>query len=769
MAKIDNADLDGESNEAQDVLDSEAETAQEPEKLPMTESDINSGSTEGDADGDQAEVPEIAADGPSQHETSDAAETVSTETSLPKPKPKRKVRPKTLEKSEDSSSENNEEVAGEVQSLSDEQQNHQDQSSDQVVAENQQPLAKTAFNHPGYQLPWWKRIFGQQIMAQKMTAPDPAPVTNNTYTTNDVDLVSTGATTEELTGNLQTMEQELASISAAIIEDRAKSEAMQNKLLEAQDSMEQLETWIGAQSSSFFWKVKARMKTNLKAAEADLLHFEEQVRNLAMPDEGTLEKIRSSFHKGLGVTAFSSFLPLALLFFIPWAARNDLPALIANAVQQGWLIPAVLIFIAIYVGVVGLIQRGLRLQKKKTPWNQYVKQIVIFALIIALVLLFVWFPDFMLNVVTPAIESIRNIATAIILIGLFFALVGLLLTYYSKWSQFRREVVEQYTNLENVVQGYVKTRQELARLEGVYQQLTEWLELIAHTLYRPWHANPNWKTNDEVKASTESMPRALRVAQAIESDPADTAKLENLIASHLLVQGWRNQAFLESLEEVSRLRGLTGDALSARQLERDLPHQPNNTRKLALEEFRKAAQNQKQQLSTDFLEEVAKIRLGFLAKRTQGFALSEAQPRVQHVVEDPLRSLLGNGIEDASSIITSTWDSFLSSNLGLEEPIQPPLSSLSFTDEGIMQKVTEPFTFVIAPEKVAIKLETMVESSVTLESVEVDSENPRAEIVVRIDVTRPIGFGNVNMIAKGSSMLANPAPSPHDTSTDQDL
>jgi hypothetical protein len=355
------------------------------------------------------------------------------------------------------------------------------------------------------------------------------------------------------------------------------------------------------------------------------------------------------------------------LFFIPWAARNDLGGAIIGAVVQGWAIPV-------------------------------------------------------------------------------FAILGASISYYSKWSEFRRTVVEQYTKLDNVVNGYIITKQEIVRLEGLYEQLVEWIEILAHAAYRPWRVNQRWTSKEELRSASENMPRALRVAQAIESDPADTARLESKIGELLLTQGWRSQAFLESLDSISELRGLTTEHLSIDKLERDLPHQPNKTRELILESYRSIDDT-----DGSFLEKVARHRVEELASRSQAFALSEAQPKVEQLIEDPLRVLLGSQLEESSTVITAEWDDYLSRGLSLSEENQPPLSPLSFTESGIMNKSSAPNAFVLAPSKVAEKLRAIASTSVELRALEQSETTPRAEIVLRVDVAPPTAFEHVHLVSKATT------------------
>lgn len=586
--------------------------------------------------------------------------------------------------------------------------------------------------------------------------PIPTKLTKTTQKDDLADVLPPTASAEvlntaEILEEIKRIDTELKSSLPAVELKKKETEAIQANRVEQEQELSRIDDKIARQEDSYFWNIKQAMDKNLGQAKSDLLAFEEQAKSLDIPEPGELVKIRKIFHRNLGRAVLTYLIPVALLFLIPYTSSGNLLNFLLNGLDRGWLIPAVVIVSAFYIGILGLIQRGLKRNSKKLPWRKIIPQWAWILGVIAYVALHIWAPDFLRDQVVPFVLAIRALTITTLSIGLFFTVVGFLISYYSKWSEFRRRVVEQYTNLENVVNGYISTKKEIARLENLYQQLSEWLEVIAHSVYRPWRVNEKWKTKTAVEALSETMPRALRIAEAIESESSETARLEKLIADHLLVQGWRNHAFEDSLKQIAGNRGLSSQALSPDQLDRDLPHQPNNTRKLVLEAFRAAARMEPDPEAQTYLEKVARSKVSELVGRAQKFALSEAQPKVELIVKDPLRALMGNGVDETSTVVTSDWDGFLSKNLGLEEAIQPPLSTLTFTDEGIMRELHKPVTFVLAPVKLIKKLESITSDSVTLTSVETGLDSPRAEVVVRLDVTSAVTFENIKLLSAGSS------------------
>lgn len=573
-------------------------------------------------------------------------------------------------------------------------------------------------------------------------------------------------TKAEISSNISKLQKSISKIDNQLLQVEKETQANQAALHKAEDSLNTLDDWNTKQRTSFFWKLKQKMSSNLTTAKSDLDFLEGQVNELDLPDPGTLIEMRTKFHKSLKISFLLALLPIFLLFFIPWAARIDLGTILIDSITQGWALPVFAILAALFSGIWFLIRRGFRANEKPVPWKKFWIQLAVIISIVVLISLFVFFPDFMRTVLTPILEQLRFLAVTLILIGLMFALLGSTISYYSKWSEFRRTVIEEYTKLDNVVNGYIKTKQEIFRLEGLYQQLVEWIEILAHAAYRPWKVSEHWKSKEAIRSASDDMPRALRVAQAIESDPADTARLESKIGELLLTPGWRSQAFFESLESITKLRGLTSDHLSVERLERDLPHQPNKSRELILESYRTASADEE----NNFLEHVARHRVEELASRSQAFALSEAQPKVEQLIEDPLRVLLGSQIEESSTVITAEWDDYLSRGLSLDEENQPPLSRLSFTEAGIMGDASKPNVFVLAPAKVAEKLAVHTSPAIHMEAMDPSDITPRSEIVLRIDVAKPTAFENVHLVSSATPGVRPAEKAPSETSPeDQDL
>jgi ribosomal protein S15P/S13E len=580
------------------------------------------------------------------------------------------------------------------------------------------------------------------------------------------------ATLEDLNSALA----EIAELRKQIAAKTSSAESLERQIACLDTEARKLDDWLESTRRSFFSKFERQMGEHQTKARADMAEYEKLVSSMKLPEQGRLAELRRKFHKYLAVTFITFAIPIFLMFFITWASRINLVTWLSDIVSSPLYLVILATMAALVAGVLIVLRRVLG---KKIVTGRKSFRLLYWIVLIPLVFygLF-YFQRLIRQYITPLIEDIRPTAIWVSAILFTFTLLAGLIIYYSDWSVFRRQVTEELSGLDNVVTGYVKTKQELARLDFLYEQTRVWLKLLAHTIYRPWKIHPDWKSENVAQKSSESFPMALRVAQAAEDDIAESAQLRRAIASRLLVQGWRSDAFEKSVSQIGQYLGYDAQKVSIELLESDLPHQPNNSRKLVLDFFEHSAETaalgtldlgsapnpgsnpaSKVPPSDYYLVEVARTHMAYLIEKTQGLALSEARPSVQHVVLNPLADLLQPG-EDSESLQTAGWHEFLASGLGIEEPIQPPLGLLAFTDEGMKARSADPAnskTKILIPERAASAIPKPKASNIELVSLPDDEESHPAEIIVRLDVSGPLPFRHVSLIQNSQSVSVHQA------------
>ena len=547
------------------------------------------------------------------------------------------------------------------------------------------------------------------------------------------------------------------------------AEKIQSQLSLLENEQLRIETWLEGLKRSYYWKTEQRMEQNLEQAKSDIAEYEGLVRALELPEKGTLRNLREKFHKGLMINFLTFAIPIFLLYFIPWFSRVDLFRWLVDLLRSPLFIFLVVTIGAIVAGVFLLLRKVLG--PKKVTLKKTLKWTTISMLIPGLVYALFRFKDFLKIFVTPIIEDIRPTAMWVFIVLFTFLTLALLIIYYQGWSVFRRVVTEEMSRLDNVVAGYVKTRQELGRLEFLYGQTIDWMKLLAHTLYRPWKIHPDWKSPNQAQAASESFPMALRVAQAVENDASESAQLRRTIANRLLVQGWRTAAFERSLSEIGRYLGYEPEKVNSELLDSDLPHQPNNSRKLVLEYFEHSATTahigkldlsnkpaehesvgSKPLPSDVYLVEVAREQLKYLIEKTQGSALAQARPSVQQVVLNPLAELTESDTEN-ETIEVSGWDDFLADGLGIGDQTQPPIGVLAFTNEGRKAKSPDGVTSqVLVPGRFANSLPNAAAENLKVLPMEDSDQNQPAELMLRFDVVGPLPFNHVTLVQNASTV-----------------
>lgn len=313
-----------------------------------------------------------------------------------------------------------------------------------------------------------------------------------------------------------------------------------------------------------------------------------------------------------------------------------------------------------------------------------------------------------------------------------FLLVTFLAAYHRGWSAFEREVDSVISSLAHISEGNRICRRERQRLQFLYKQTLDWLELLAKSLSNPWMVRPKWLESGLKQLDLDTLPFAMRIAQADEGDAAALEQLRKAALTKMAQKGWRYKAFERLVEQVSRVSG-TSRGLSIELLDRDLPHSSNNARKTLDQHV----------LDTVVQERVAVSFLKPMIEELQGEAMTEARPSVIQVEDDPLE-LLRSDLEGIEAVTREVpWTTFLSHALtlgdGKPDPVTP-LSVMSINSDEIQLGVHEEVTsYVILPERVAKELSSAATKSLNAKSYSDKVARP-FDSVIRVDLAGPISY-----------------------------
>lgn len=631
----------------------------------------------------------------------------------------------------------------------------------QVAVENvpAQPLV-TAPAKPKVSL--FKRLFGW-LRPKKVQAADEAKAVEE----QQPQLL----TPEELAFSPAKLRKEIASSKRElkaieeqieIIEETVKGNS--DQILTIDEEVQKLDTWQDTISRTFVAKTQAKMQNQLDTAKTDMATHEAAVKNLKKLEPGFLLQLRRAFHKSLTIALIVCGGLITVATIIKF--RKQLPKLdFLSALYDPNISGPIL------VGAIALLVGGAALISRKAGKQKFsLSKIIWWTVALLFIAYIIWDSSqnssFMEKYVNPWID--KHYFEILTWVGSTWAVwvASSLIVYYRNWSIFQHDVDEQINSLQAVIDGYVKTQQEIQRLGILYKQTNDWLRIIANSLFRPWRVNPDWGTSKEFSKHYETFPFALRVAQALEGNDSRMAELERIIGGHLLTQGWRDKAFQDLVTSVGEDMGLPAGKFTVDFLDQDLPHQTNNSRQLLSKYLEFSARNTEAteadveesteptkavKLTNKYLVKVAKSRLLTLIEKTQSHAIATARPRVEQIIDDPIIALRSDESGLDAFDASESWDDFLTDAMGAKTVDQFPLGVLTFSESGRLKNLpSQVQSFVVVPKRLAKALPTL--SSESIQIVSLGDDKPRSvEIIARIDVVGPVDFDDLQVLGATTS------------------
>lgn len=542
--------------------------------------------------------------------------------------------------------------------------------------------------------------------------------------------------------------------------------------------------WQDGNSRSLVWRLRSKMGAALGSAKADLANFRAKLDGITPHTPGTLIDLRRRFHRSLLVThgivwAIAGFAAAAGWGLMTWADRSletlsasapvsqealanqgaisavpsaaNIDQLLANANKMVVDLESELVVIS--ESLEESPESEQLLTERETVSDLlataqgYESQLRAYPLALSLAQLgeriLVW-----TAIATPTL--------------LLLSLFGLLIPYYRGWTEFRRQVDIQLTNLDRIQTGNRICRSEIDRLNVLLQQAMDWLKILAATTHNPWKVRQSWLDSGLNTLHLESLPFAMKVAQAHDGDHAAFSTLSDAANGRLIQPGWRRRAFEFLVDQIAEETGKSPKMFSVDMLDRDLPHASNNSR----------SHLTKHMVSSELLEGVAIKFLKPLIEELQGKAMATARPEVFRIEQDGLEEFRRDveGIEEIRKF--EEWDAFLSATLTLGEDRPDPITALSVMSiapskviDGEHEMVE---SFALLPEHVNEKMSSGSLQGVTLAPYDSKIVRP-LDSVVRIDLVGPISLSSLRVAAadddspgppveeEESSMIQGPA------------
>jgi len=313
-----------------------------------------------------------------------------------------------------------------------------------------------------------------------------------------------------------------------------------------------------------------------------------------------------------------------------------------------------------------------------------------------------------------------------IVISLFLiTVISLLIQYYRDWSKFERNVTVSLWKLKEISKSVQHYREEQARLQVLYPQVRDWLEILGHALHKPWEIDEKWLISSMNDIHQDEYPFALRIAQAQENDVASAKEIRRKTAERYLTRGWRSKVFEDQVIAAGELMGMDKDRLNVEILDADIALSPGGPRAIVREKIKTA----------ELLKSVAKKQLIPLMKIVQIEAIPESRPRVREYRSDILEAFKSADFDLEMNNLLA-WDEFLSISMGDSNKPRTPISPLAFSESGIqVGHHDRAKTIFIAPNRLLSKVPG---NETTFADSYGESTRLPLDIVVRMDITGPL-------------------------------
>jgi len=356
------------------------------------------------------------------------------------------------------------------------------------------------------------------------------------------------------------------------------------------------------------------------------------------------------------------------------------------------------------------------------------------SLVLALGSLFFYLPEISENY--PEFTELSRIVNSesfpnrwqIVFISLFlllFTLISLLIQYYRDWSKFERSVTISLWKLEEISKSVQHYRTEQARLNVLYPQVRDWLEILGNALHKPWEVDEKWLVNTLSDIPQDDFPFALRIAQAQENDAASSIALRRDAAERYLIRGWRSKVFEDQVISAGEMMGMSSDRLNVEILDADIALSPGGPRAVLREKI----------TSSELLKSVAKKQLIPLMKIVQIESIAEKRPPVKENRTDILDTFQPEDF-DLEMNRKLAWDDFLAISMGNSDKPRTPLSQLAFSESGRQTGHHDRAkTIFITPNRLISKVPN---NETTFADSYGESTRLPLDIVVRMDITGPL-------------------------------
>jgi hypothetical protein len=324
--------------------------------------------------------------------------------------------------------------------------------------------------------------------------------------------------------------------------------------------------------------------------------------------------------------------------------------------------------------------------------------------------------------------SITNIYFIILSIYIIY-LSGLIFNYSRKWSKHRRELSIASSQAVAMLSSLEYIRQARLRIDSLHPQMEQYLQILSAAIHAPWKVPDDLLNFKSSETQTNFLPEGVDIAAPFLGMKDNKFNvLVNKTVSRLFTNGWRREAFDNLISKMSENAGVS---VSIGELDRDARRNGLRSLYLKLHSESYAGDN-------EILVEAAKDRIKLVVPIVQREILTQFQPPVSSVKDDPLNGLeLGEDLVDTPENYYQ-WDDFLTNIAGPSSPWSP----LVFSNEGILRGRQEKInrSFILGSSRLS---KNDIDS---VEFIETTSNSTRpVDLLLRVDLSHWCSAGEVKV------------------------
>lgn len=278
----------------------------------------------------------------------------------------------------------------------------------------------------------------------------------------------------------------------------------------------------------------------------------------------------------------------------------------------------------------------------------------------------------------------------------------LLISYYRRRSRFLATLRQlEHQQREAIRQCREATYAE-QRLQGLYEQLVDWGEILGYAVHDPWQPKESWFTGLPDEDLAASLPTCVDLAVPDPNDKVGFRRLKREAMNSLAGEGWRARAFNVLLERMLAEQDIEDSADEASYLDMDSPATPNGSRRTMLEMLRT------DQLQPAAAEQVLRSKAaGLYADRTTLASHALIPINSEYAAEDTDLLDAGSDLE----FMRPEWGDFLAGVLSgktqfsvnlwsdegmAETSIRQHMDTLAFAPPRMLQEATDEGVEVVA-------------------------------------------------------------------------